>query len=46
LKYENIQSKAASEESAQPVAKPGARIPDTLTGLDLDMNDNHEMSFV
>jgi len=46
LKYEKIQSKAASEELAQPVVKPGARIPDTLVGLEIDMNDKHEMSFV
>jgi hypothetical protein len=46
LKYEKIQSKVASEESAQPVAKSGVRIPDTLAGLEIDMNDKHEMSFV
>jgi hypothetical protein len=46
LKYEQIQTKAASEESAQPVVKAGARIPDTLAGLEIDMNDTHEMSFV
>jgi len=46
LKYEKIQSKAATEESAQPVVKPGARIPDTLASLEIDMNDKYETSFV
>jgi len=46
LKYEKIESKVASKESAQPVAKPGARIPDTLAVLEIDMNEKHEMSFV
>jgi len=46
LKYEKIQSKAASEESDQPAVKPGARIPDTLAGLEIDMIDKHEMSYV
>lgn len=46
MKYKKIQSKAALEESAQPVVKPGASISDFLAGLEIDMNVKLEMSFV
>lgn len=37
MKYEKVQSKVASEESAQPVVKPGVQIPDNLDGLKVDV---------
>lgn len=46
MKYKKIQSKAAFEESAQPVVKPGVSVSDILAGLETDMNVKHEMSFV